>query len=55
VVFHIPLSVAIAHIAMGAGLLLSVINLIWRLQRVPVSLSGPATQRTTMNDREVTA
>jgi cytochrome c oxidase assembly protein subunit 15 len=55
VVFHIPLSVAIAHNAMGAGLLLSVINLIWRLQRVPVSLSGPATQRTTMNDREVTA
>lgn len=55
VLFNIPLSVAIAHNAMGAGLLLSVINLIWRLQRVPVSLSGPATQHTTMNDREVTA
>lgn len=55
VFFHIPLSVAIAHNAMGAGLLLSVINLIWRLQRVPVSLSGPATQHTTLNDREVTA
>jgi cytochrome c oxidase assembly protein subunit 15 len=55
IVFHIPLSVAIAHNAMGAGLLLSVINLIWRLQRGPVSLSGPVTQNTTMKDREVTA
>jgi cytochrome c oxidase assembly protein subunit 15 len=55
IIFNIPLSVAIAHNAMGAGLLLSVINLIWRLQRVPVSLFGPVTQHTTMNDREVTA
>lgn len=55
VIFHIPLSVAIAHNAMGAGLLLSVINLIWRLQQVPVSLSGPAKQYTTSKDREVTA
>ena len=55
IIFHIPLSVAIAHNAMGAGLLLSVINLIWRLQRVPVSLSGPEQQHTKLNDREVTA
>lgn len=55
VIFHIPLSVAIAHNAMGAGLLLTVINLLWRLQRVPVSLSGPAKQPTHMNEREVTA
>ncbi|TGN39578.1 COX15/CtaA family protein [Marinobacter confluentis] len=55
VIFHIPLSVAIAHNAMGAGLLLTVINLIWRLHRVPVSLSGRATENTIMNDREVTA
>lgn len=55
VIFHIPLSVAIAHNAMGAGLLLTVINLLWRLQRVPVSLSGPAKQHTNMNEREVTA
>lgn len=32
VVFHIPLSVAVAHNAMGAGLLISVVNLLWRLQ-----------------------
>lgn len=32
VVFHIPLSVAVAHNAMGAGLLISVVNLMWRLQ-----------------------
>lgn len=55
VIFHIPLSVAIAHNAMGAGLLLSVINLIWRLHRVPVSLSDLTTQHQTTNDREVTA
>lgn len=55
VIFHIPLSVAIAHNAMGAGLLLAVINLLWRLQRVPVSLSGPVEQHTETNEREVTA
>lgn len=55
VIFHIPLSIAIAHNAMGAGLLLTVINLIWRLQRVTVSLSAPATEHTIMSDREVTA
>ncbi|MEX0603342.1 MAG: COX15/CtaA family protein [Marinobacter sp.] len=32
VVLHIPLSVAVAHNAMGAALLISVINLLWRLQ-----------------------
>lgn len=55
VIFHIPLSVAIAHNAMGAGLLLTIINLMWRLYRVPVSLSGSVTRRVTMNDQEVTA
>ncbi|WP_111498451.1 MULTISPECIES: COX15/CtaA family protein [Marinobacter] len=33
---HIPVSLAMAHNAMGAGLLLSVINLLWRLQPFPV-------------------
>jgi cytochrome c oxidase assembly protein subunit 15 len=55
VIFHIPLAVAIAHNAMGAGLLLTVINLLWRLHRVPVSLCGPAQQHTKTNEREVTA
>lgn len=32
VVFHLPLAVAVAHNAMGAGLLLSMVNLGWRLQ-----------------------
>ncbi|MDY6841708.1 MAG: COX15/CtaA family protein, partial [Pseudomonadota bacterium] len=30
VILHIPLSIAVAHNAMGAGLLLSVIHLVWR-------------------------
>lgn len=32
VVFHLPLAIAEAHNAMGAGLLLSMVNLGWRLQ-----------------------
>jgi len=55
IVFHIPLSVAVAHNAMGVGLLLSVVNLIWRLKQMPLGQSGRATQHTIMNDREVTA
>ncbi|MDI9243740.1 COX15/CtaA family protein [Marinobacter sp. CHS3-4] len=55
IVFHIPLSVAVAHNAMGAGLLLSVINLIWRLHLARDHQPETATQHTTMNDREVTA
>jgi cytochrome c oxidase assembly protein subunit 15 len=38
VLLHIPLSLAVAHNALGAGLLLTVINLLWRLQ--PASASG---------------
>lgn len=54
VAFFIPLSIAVAHNAMGAGLLLTVINLLWRLHKMPhtQALSQPHT--TTMN-REVTA
>lgn len=54
VIFHIPLSVAVAHNAMGAGLLLSVINLLWRFHQQAL----PQTQRTkhtTTIEREVTA
>lgn len=32
VLLHIPLSLAVAHNALGAGLLLAVVNLLWRLQ-----------------------
>ncbi|WP_341580924.1 COX15/CtaA family protein [Marinobacter metalliresistant] len=54
VLFHIPLSVAVAHNAMGAGLLLSVIHLIWRHQLLPKAHTAAATHTTTMN-QEVTA
>lgn len=54
IVFHIPLSVAVAHNAMGAGLLLTVINLLWRFHQQ--DLPQPAgTQHTTTIEREVTA
>ena len=55
VIFHIPLSVAVAHNAMGAGLLLSVINLLWRIHRPPVARMAQKIPNTTMNEREVTA
>ena len=55
VIYHIPLSVAIAHNAMGAGLLLSIINLIWRLRSVPFSLSVRQSKQPIINDREVSA
>ncbi len=54
VAFHIPLSIAVAHNAMGAGLLLSVINLLWRLHEQPQSHVASSQHTTTMN-REVTA
>lgn len=54
VMFHIPLSIAVAHNAMGAGLLLSVIYLIWRHQLLREPLTAAATHTTTMN-QEVTA
>ncbi len=43
VAFHIPLSVAVAHNATGAGLLLTVIHMLWRVhgyQRQPVAEPG---------------
>src|SRR5690554_6883480 len=52
---HIPLAIAVAHNAMGAGLLLSMIHLIWQhhhLMPHPQSLKAPET--TTIN-REITA
>lgn len=54
VAFHIPLSVAVAHNAMGAGLLLSVINLLWRLHEQPQTHAASSQNTTTIN-REVTA
>lgn len=58
VLLHIPLGIAVAHNAMGAGLLLAVVHLIWRCHQLPHQLSdlesAPATHTTTMN-REVTA
>jgi cytochrome c oxidase assembly protein subunit 15 len=54
VIFHIPLSIAVAHNAMGAGLLLSVIHLIWQHQLLPKTHTATAPNTTTMN-QEVTA
>lgn len=47
VLFHIPLSAAVAHNIIGAGLLLTVVNLLWRLQ--PVSASAPVSRARTTN------
>lgn len=54
VILHIPLSIAVAHNAMGAGLLLSVIHLIWRHHLLLRTQTTSATHTTTIK-REVTA
>jgi len=54
IVFHIPLSVAVAHNAMGAGLLLAVINLLWRFHQQALP-EAAKTEPTTTIEREVTA
>lgn len=58
VLLHIPLGIAVAHNAMGAGLLLAVVHLIWRTHQLRHQLpdleSATATHTTTMS-REVTA
>ena len=54
VLLHIPLGIAVAHNAMGAGLLLAVVHLIWRHHQVPQAHRAQATPTTTIN-REVTA
>ncbi len=54
VIFHIPLSIAVAHNAMGAGLLLSVIHLVWRHHLLLRTQTASAIHTTTIK-REVTA
>ncbi|WP_417520567.1 COX15/CtaA family protein [Marinobacter sp.] len=54
IVFHIPLPIAVAHNAMGAGLLLSVIYLIWRHHLLPQAQAVNATHTTIMH-QEITA
>ncbi|MBW7471818.1 COX15/CtaA family protein [Marinobacter sp. F4218] len=54
VFFNIPLSIAVAHNAMGAGLLLTVVHLIWRNHKLVQAHTADATHPTTIN-REVTA
>ncbi|WP_288589293.1 COX15/CtaA family protein, partial [Marinobacter sp. UBA5687] len=51
---HIPLIIAVAHNAMGAGLLLSMVHLIWRHHQLALPALSPAPHTTTIN-REVTA
>ncbi|HCW90842.1 MAG TPA: cytochrome B [Marinobacter sp.] len=53
VYWQFPLAVAVAHNAMGAALLLAVINVLWRLQPLPATATAKATSVTTTN--EVTA
>lgn len=53
VLLHIPLPVAVAHNAMGAGLLLTVIHLIWQYHRLPLAQGAGNPQITTIN-REAT-
>src|SRR5690554_2861127 len=52
---HIPLAVAVAHNAMGAGLLLSMIHLIWRHHQLLPQPHTIAVSHTTTINREVTA
>lgn len=54
VILHIPLSMAVAHNAMGAGLLLSVIHLVWR-HHLLLRTRTASTTHTTAIKREVTA
>lgn len=54
VAFNIPLSIAVAHNAMGAGLLLTVIHLLWRVHEGRALQVTVAANTTTMNT-EVTA
>ncbi|WP_286222935.1 COX15/CtaA family protein [Marinobacter apostichopi] len=54
VILNIPLAIAVAHNAMGAGLLLTVVHLIWRHHRSPKLNTASATHTTTIN-REVAA
>ncbi|MBK1872470.1 COX15/CtaA family protein [Marinobacter sp. 1-3A] len=54
IIFHIPLPVAVAHNAMGAGLLLSVIYLIWQHHQLPQTQAARATHTTIMH-QEITA
>lgn len=53
VIWQFPLSVAVAHNAMGAALLLATINVLWRLHQLPRSRTADVSLRTTSN--EVTA
>ncbi len=54
ILLHIPLPVAVAHNAMGAGLLLSVIYLIWRHHLLPRAQAAGATHIKTIH-QEATA
>jgi cytochrome c oxidase assembly protein subunit 15 len=53
VLFHVPIAVAVAHNAMGAGLLLSVIHLIWQYHQKPLAQRSMAADTTIMK-REIT-
>ncbi|MDC0661002.1 COX15/CtaA family protein [Marinobacter sp. SS21] len=53
VALHLPLAIAVAHNALGAGLLLTLIHLLWRLQHCRRSESL-ALEHPTLTNREAT-
>ena len=55
VLFYIPLPIAVAHNAMGAGLLLSVIYLIWKHYQLPLQAQVKTATPTTIVHQEMTA
>lgn len=52
VALHIPLSVAVAHNAMGAGLLLAIIHMLWQVHGIA---RQPVTEPALIKNREVPA
>jgi len=52
---HLPLAIAVAHNAMGAGLLLAMIHLIWRHHHALAGARTPVLSHSTSLQREVTA
>lgn len=58
VAFHLPLAVAVAHNAMGAGLLIAVIHLLWRSQAsrlAEIRTTSAEQSSTSTANREATA
>ena len=53
IALYLPLSVAVAHNAVGAGLLVAIVWLLWRVHNLQVSVAGVAHRQTPMMNHEV--